>query len=213
LGLRLRLYQVRTWKLAHERESWKTGLVWVAGVDEVGRGALAGPVVAAAVVFDQNHTPFSDITDSKKISPRKRESLAEQIKQSCRAWAVGQSSAEYINKHGIVPATQMAMAQALSNLPTVQHCLIDGRPFKNWIPPVHFPNKTFIVKGDLKCYSIAAASIIAKVFRDTLMKELASTHPDYGWERNVGYGTKEHRQAISQFSLSELHRVRFCRNI
>lgn len=194
----------------YETKLWTQGNKIVVGVDEVGRGPLAGPVITAAVVFPQTHCLIDGVNDSKKVIPQKRISLAKMIKEQALYWAVGQSSVEVINQKGINSATMYAMNQALSKLPEYDHALIDGRRFTNFVgqPP---PNCTYITKGDQKSYSIAAASIIAKVYRDNLMTQLHQQHPHYGWNKNMGYGTKQHRQAIISHGLTPYHRLQFVR--
>jgi ribonuclease HII len=199
-----------------ERQLWRQGLTKVVGIDEVGRGALAGPVVIAAVCFDPNHQPITGVRDSKLLSAKQRLSVVEQLKKQALFWQVGQAEASEIDAQGIVPATMLAIARATTQLPSFDQILMDGKPFiaqhipkiKNW-PTQPF---TYIVKGDQLSYSIAAASIIAKVCRDELMQKLATTHADYGWEQNVGYGTKLHRDAIQQYGISSYHRLTFCIN-
>lgn len=197
-----------------ERPLWNKGSKYVVGIDEVGRGALAGPVVVAATCFDQNHIPIIGIHDSKKLSNVQRESLVGEIYTQAFFCEIGQASITEINQLGIVPATMLAITRALQNIPTFDHILMDGKPFtqknmsriKNWpIQPF-----SFIVKGDQLSYSIAAASIVAKVFRDEMMKKLAEQHAGYSWETNVGYGTKSHLAAIQKNGLTTHHRLTFC---
>lgn len=197
--------------LEHEQTLWQLGNI-VAGVDEVGRGALAGPVVAGVVVFEPTHQPIIGITDSKKLSKKIREELARVIRTQAASWAVGEASAQEIDEMGIVPATVLAMQRALENFEQLDHVLIDGLPFKD---PLHLQSyqKTFIVKGDSLSYSIAAASILAKVHRDELMAEYGKQYPEYGFEKHVGYGTKNHREAIKTAKPTKLHRKSFIQKI
>lgn len=175
----------------------------VAGVDEAGRGPWAGPVVAAAVIADRNNFP-NGINDSKKLNHAKREYLFEQIMQSC-AVGVGLASVEEIDSLNILKATMLAMQRAINLLPTTPDiALIDG----NKTPELHCRSLA-IIKGDAKSLSIAAASIIAKVTRDRIMCKLASEQPFYGWERNSGYGTKIHQDALLQHGITIYHRKSF----
>ena len=174
----------------------------VAGVDEVGRGCLAGPVVAAAVIlkdFDNN-----EINDSKKIPKKKREELSSYIKQNS-IYAIGEASVEEIDKLNILNASLLAMKRAIKNLSSQpMSILVDGN-FK----PINKANVFSIVKGDTKSISIAAASIVAKVYRDKLMAKFSKIHPEYKFENNSGYGTKEHQNALLKFGVSPIHRRSF----
>jgi len=175
----------------------------VCGVDEVGRGPLAGPVIAAAVILNPTLIPY-DLNDSKKLSAKKREYLNEQI-LACAECAYGEASLEEIDELNILHASMLAMQRAVKNLPRkVDHILVDG----NRLPDFEAP-ATAIIKGDQKSVSIAAASIIAKIKRDFLMKKLAKIHPEYGWERNSGYGTREHMEALNLVGPSRFHRKSF----
>lgn len=194
-----------------EQKLWTQGKSFVAGIDEVGRGPLAGPVVTAAVIFNQNHNMIEGVNDSKKLTAKKRTELAEQIKASAHSYAIGISSVEMINQLGITQATTNAMINALEELEQFNNVLIDGRPIKNF--PIGIEQVEYIIKGDSKSYSIAAASIIAKVYRDQLMGKLAEEFPDYGWQKNMGYGTLAHRNAIKEHGTTIHHRKQFVRNI
>lgn len=172
----------------------------VAGVDEAGRGPWAGPVVAGAVVLNQKYIP-SGINDSKKLSATKREMLYEEILQNART-GIGISTVEEIDEFNILEATKLAMQRAVAMLGNdITLVLIDG----NKAPTLNFPTQT-IIGGDAKSLSIAAASIIAKVTRDRIMCELGETNPEYGWERNSGYGTKYHVEALAKYGITEHHR-------
>lgn len=175
----------------------------VAGIDEAGRGPWAGPVVAAAVILDPHNFP-AGLNDSKKLSARKRESLFDEL-QNCAQIGVGLASVEEIDNINILQATFLAMQRAVDNLPAKPaFLLVDG----NQKPPIDLPLKT-ITKGDSRSFSIAAASIIAKNHRDSLMRELAKTYPDYGWEKNAGYGTAQHRDALNLVGITPHHRRSF----
>jgi len=182
----------------------------VAGVDEVGRGPLCGPVVAAAVILPGSPrvlrpTVFDGIRDSKAISPRKREKMAEVIRSQC-VIGVGVVEAWEIDAMGILQATFLAMRKSIDALPEIpDHVLIDG----NMVPQGLSCPASAIVKGDATCLAIAAASIIAKCHRDAIMAELALSHPQYGWERNSGYGTREHRFALREYGPTRHHRRSF----
>jgi ribonuclease HII len=173
----------------------------VCGIDEAGRGPWAGPVVAAAAILDAHNLPRG-INDSKKLSAAKRDALYEQIIASTR-YGVGIASVEEIDHMNILEATKLAMQRAYDALgePQPTTALIDG----NKAPLLPCYAHT-IVGGDAKCLSIAAASIIAKVTRDRMMHELAQTFPHYGWEKNAGYGTKYHQDALKKWGVTPHHR-------
>ena len=176
----------------------------IAGVDEVGRGPLAGPVTAAAVILDPLNIP-DNLNDSKVLSSKKREKLFEELKFSS-IFAVASVSPEEIDKLNILQASLLAMVNAVSNLKVKpNHILIDG----NKVPDRLVGRATAIVKGDRKVLSIAAASIIAKVTRDTYMKDLDSEFPVYGWAKNAGYPTKCHMNAIVKYGVTPHHRRSF----
>jgi len=175
----------------------------ICGVDEVGRGPLAGPVIAAAVILDPANIPLH-LNDSKKLSAKKRQALNDIIIATAE-YAYGEASLEEIDELNILHASLLAMSRAVANLPRkVDHVLVDG----NKLPALDAP-ATAVIKGDQKSVSIAAASIIAKIKRDFLMKNLAKMHPEYGWERNSGYGTREHMEALSLVGPSRFHRKSF----
>lgn len=185
---------------------WNQGYNLICGVDEVGRGCFAGPVVAGAVVFSSLNKIPDGIADSKLLKPETRDFLAEKIKECAEAWAVGLIDVTHINKLGIGKATQMAFRKALSNLSkTPDFVLIDAFYINHFKRQKQKPVKN----GDKLSVSIAAASIIAKVFRDNLMGSLESEFPGYGFSKNKGYGTKFHQEAIKKFGLSKMHRLSF----
>ncbi len=176
-----------------------------AGCDEVGRGCLAGPVVAAAVILPKDYQ-HDVLNDSKQLSKDERNLLQEEIKKVALAWAVAEVSAGEIDEINILNASFLAMHRALDQL-TVQpeFLLIDGNRFK----PYHEIKFECIVKGDASYLSIAAASILAKTYRDDLMERLALQHPGYGWHTNVGYPTVEHRDGIRNLGITPYHRKSF----
>lgn len=175
----------------------------VAGIDEAGRGPWAGPVVAAAVILDPRQVP-AGLNDSKKLSATRREALFGELMAAART-GVGSAGTDEIDRLNILEATMLAMMRAFAALPVVPaHALIDGTR----APPLPCPSTT-VVRGDARCLSIAAASIVAKVTRDRLMSDLARAYPGYGWERNAGYGTAEHRRALDQLGLTPHHRRSF----
>jgi len=176
----------------------------VVGVDEVGRGSLAGPVVAAAVILDPQQ-PIAGLTDSKSLSAKSRETLAEQIKQHALAYAIGKASVAEIDEINILQATLLAMRRAVNQLsvkPT--QLLIDG----NQSPNLPFPTQC-IIKGDSKIAAISAASIVAKVTRDHEMVGYEIEFPGYGFAQHKGYGTKQHRDALCSLGVTSIHRRSF----
>ncbi len=186
-----------------ERELWYY-FKYIAGVDEAGRGALAGPVYSGAVILP----PFSSIpvNDSKLLTPREREELFEIIKKESLCWSFGYATVEEIEKFGILQATFLAMKRAVEGLEIKpEYLLIDGNiP----IPDIDIPQET-VVKGDRRCLSIASASIVAKVLRDKYMKELDKEYPEYGFGKHKGYATKEHREKIKDLGTLVIHRKGF----
>lgn len=189
-----------------EQSLWSGGLNFVCGLDEVGRGCLAGPLVAGAVIFQADTIPIQGIADSKLLTPIKRKDLESKIKNSALNWAIAEVSPDIIDKRGIVAATQFAFYQAVKKLK--QKCdffLIDAFPLK-FIP---ISKQKAIISGDKISASIAAASIIAKVYRDSLMEKLHWDFPSYGFDKHKGYGTLFHRQMIKKFGLSSIHRKSF----
>lgn len=176
-----------------------------AGIDEVGRGCLAGPVVAAAVILPAD-CHIEGLHDSKKLSAKSREALTLLIKEQAIAYAIAEVSATEIDRLNILQATYRAMNQAVADLSVApEHLLIDGNRFKS---EHNIPFDT-IVKGDDTVASIAAASILAKTYRDHLMQQFALDYPGYDWEHNVGYGTPKHLEGIRSLGLTPLHRRSF----
>lgn len=191
--------------LRHERGLWSSGRSFIAGVDEVGRGPLAGPVVAAAVILPQDFDLLG-VDDSKKLSPKKREELCEAIKEKALAWSVGWVGPERIDEINILEATKEAMAQAVNGLKIhPDHVLIDG----NFTVKALALPQTAIVKGDANSTSIAAASILAKVTRDKYMEEMDAVYPSYAFASNKGYGTKAHYDGLKAQGPCPIHRRSF----
>ena len=191
-------------KLVYERQLTEGGCKYICGVDEVGRGPLAGPVVCAAVIM-----PLDDIIDgvddSKKVSAKKREVLAELIKEKAIACAICRIEPEIIDEINILEATKLCMKNAVENLKIKpDYVLTDG----NMTLDIDIPQKS-IVKGDSLSYSIGAASIVAKVYRDELMDEYDKIYPAYGFAKNKGYGTKIHIDAIKEAGICTVHRRSF----
>ena len=187
-----------------ETAAMARGLARVAGVDEVGRGPLAGPVTAAAVVLDPDCIP-PGLNDSKKLTAARRVALAEILRGSCDHCVVHVSPAE-IDALNILQASMAAMARAVAGLRTPpDRVLVDG----NRVPTALAGRAEAVVKGDGRALSIAAASILAKVARDALMADLARAYPAYGWERNAGYPTPEHRTALKTYGVTPHHRRSF----
>ena len=181
-----------------ENEIYKTGVQTICGIDEAGRGPLAGPVVVAAVIMPKDSF-IEGVNDSKKVSEKKREALYEQITDEAIAWGVGIIDQKEIDEINILNATKVKpdriIVDALDKIDTL------GIPY------------TPIIKGDAKCYSIAAASIIAKVTRDRIMRQWDEIYPMYGFEKHKGYGTAMHMQAIREYGLCPIHRRSFTKNI
>lgn len=183
---------------------------YIAGLDEAGRGALAGPVCVGAVVLPPQNPRFirtlSGVRDSKQLTPRKRGQLAPQIKQSAFAWGIGFASSVEIDELGIVPATRLAASRALEAMPILPDFLLTD--FRLELPELDLPQAA-LVRGDQLSLSIASASILAKTARDELMTHLDVRYPQYGFARHKGYGSLAHRAAISQFGFSPVHRKTF----
>jgi ribonuclease HII len=194
-----------TVSLDFERQAIAEGYRYIAGVDEVGRGCLAGCVVAAAVILDLSKPIPEGLNDSKKVSAKRREILNLQIKENAVSYAIAQVEADEIDKINILEATKKAMRSAIEKLsPTADFLLIDAVKLKD----VSLPQKS-IIHGDALSASIAAASIIAKTYRDNLMQEMDKNYPEYGFARHVGYGTKAHFEALRKYGHCEIHRKSF----
>lgn len=186
----------------------KAGYKYIAGVDEAGRGPLAGPVYAAAVILPEGCV-IKGINDSKKLTEKKREELFDIICEQALAYCIADISEKRIDEINILNATFEAMNNAVSGLViTPDYVLIDG----NRISGMEIPHET-VVKGDAKSISIAAASILAKVSRDRLMYDMAEKYPEYGFEKHKGYGTKAHCDAILEYGACEIHRKTFLKKI
>ncbi len=188
-----------------ENQAHAENFCLVAGVDEVGRGCLAGAVVAAAVILDLSKPLPAGLNDSKKLSEKKRLEIDAQIRETAIAISIAQIEADEIDRINILQATKKAMRLAIENLnPKADFLLIDAVQLKE----INLPQKA-IIKGDAISASIAAASIIAKTYRDNLMKKLDETYPAYGFAKHVGYGTKAHYEALKQHGACPLHRKSF----
>jgi ribonuclease HII len=187
-----------------ETEAQGCGAKFIAGIDEVGRGALAGPVVAAAVILDLNRIPMG-LNDSKKLNAATREKLNVEIRETAVAYAIARIEADEIDRINILRATRQAMCNAIGALnPAPDYLLIDALQLKE----IAIAQKA-IIKGDAKSVSIAAASIIAKVARDRWMMDYHQEFPIYGFASNVGYGTATHLQALRNFGATKIHRLTF----
>ncbi|MBQ2702147.1 MAG: ribonuclease HII [Clostridia bacterium] len=193
-------------KLQYEKALLEKGCRYIVGVDEVGRGPLAGPVVCAAVVMPLDDLSIIEgIDDSKKLSEKKRELLAEKIKQTAIAYTIIETDEKIIDEINILEATKLGMKRAVESLSIAPDVVLtDG----NMTLDVCYPQQS-IVKGDSLSYSIGAASIIAKVHRDHLMDEYAKIYPEYAFAKNKGYGTAEHINAIKEYGLCPIHRRMF----
>jgi len=181
-----------------------TGTIFVAGVDEVGRGPLAGPVVAAAVILDPER-PIEGLADSKKLSEKRREALAEVIKEQALSWALGRAEVEEIDRLNILQASLLAMQRAVAGLqPAAEFALVDG----NRCPDLACPAEA-VIKGDDRVPVISAASVIAKVARDREMVALEQTFPGYGLAQHKGYPTKAHLESLQRLGVATIHRRTF----
>jgi ribonuclease HII len=201
--------------LRYENQKTSRGYKFIIGCDEVGRGCLAGPVVAAAVVFNFKSRPkwLSEIKDSKQLLPEKREYLSEKIKSQA-VWSIGEVSSDRVDEINIHNASLLAMKRAIEKLPLgayrSSHFLyVDG---KFLVPNIKIDQEA-IIGGDNKVLSVAAASIIAKVYRDKLMQKLHEQYPIYNFLQHKGYATLYHRKMIIQNGLSPIHRLSFCQNL
>ena len=190
--------------LHYENEAYAKGYTCVCGVDEAGRGPLAGPVCAAAVVLPRGHI-ISGVNDSKKLTEKKREALFDVIKNEAVSYSIATASEKEIDELNILQATYLAMRRAVEGLDVpADFAMIDG----NRIPPLDIPAE-YVIKGDGRSMSIAAASILAKVTRDRYMLEMAEKYPQYQFEKHKGYGTKLHYQMLDEHGASAIHRKSF----
>ena len=191
--------------LQRERALWAEGRQVIAGLDEVGRGPIAGPVVAAAVVFPPGYRPIRGLRDSKLLSAIQRGKLVIEIRRRALAWAVGAASVREIERINIRCASALAMRRALERLPVrPDYLLIDGLALPE-LGAAHEP----LVQGDARCHSIAAASVLAKETRDRLMRMLSTRYPSFGWEDNKGYATADHLAALDRLGPTRHHRYGF----
>ncbi|MBQ5347824.1 MAG: ribonuclease HII [Ruminococcus sp.] len=194
--------------LYYENLAREKGFENICGVDEAGRGPLAGPVCAAAVILKPNQI-IEGVNDSKKLSEKKREALFDVIKSEVQAYSIAFATVEEIEEMNILNATMLAMKRAVEGLKIkADYALIDG----NRLPPLDIKAE-YVIKGDAKSMSIAAASILAKVSRDRLCYEYAEKYPQYGFDKHKGYGTKLHTQAIKEYGPCEIHRMSFLKKI
>lgn len=194
--------------LEYEKKTINKGFKYVCGVDEAGRGPLAGPVCAAAVILPEGHI-IEGVNDSKKLSEKKREALFDVIKSEALAYSIAFATVEEIESMNILNATMLAMKRAVDGLIVkADYALIDG----NRLPPLDIPCE-YVIKGDAKSMSIAAASILAKVSRDRLCYEYAEKYPEYGFDKHKGYGTKLHTEKIKEYGPCEIHRLSFLTKI
>ena len=192
----------------YENEKRKEGYKFIAGVDEAGRGPLAGAVFAACVILPENCI-LEGIDDSKKLSAKKRDELFDVIRQKAIAYSISSIDEKIIDEINILNATHMAMNKAVDEMSVVpDYVLIDGNSIKN----MNIPHET-VVKGDSKSISIAAASILAKVARDRYICEIAKEYPQYGFEKHKGYGTKIHNEAILKYGPCPIHRITFLKKL
>ena len=190
--------------LEYEIEAKSKGYKAVCGVDEAGRGPLAGPVCAAAVILPEN-TIIDGVNDSKKLSEKKREALFDVIKSSARSYCIAYATVEEIESMNILNATMLAITRAVEGLDVkADYAMIDG----NRLPDLNIDSE-FIIKGDAKSMSIAAASILAKVSRDRLLCEYAKEYPEYQFDKHKGYGTKAHIEALKKYGPCPYHRMSF----
>lgn len=199
----MEIFDYRHPMLSFERELWDGGLCFIAGVDEAGRGPLAGPLVVSAVIFEKGEK-IPIVNDSKKLTAKQRELLYDQILLMAKKYSIIELSEDEIDSLNILQATHKGMRMAVKELEIAEFALIDGLPVSN------MPTKSkAIVKGDAKSATIAAASILAKVYRDRLMDKYADLYPQYGFERNKGYGTAEHLKALKEYGVLPIHRKTF----
>ncbi len=198
-------FQITGCGLVFEEQAWEGGFKFVAGIDEVGRGCLAGPVVAGACILDSSKDLPKGLNDSKQVTAKQREEIAAELKEICLAYAIGSVTPEDIDRINILEATKQAMRLAVRGLsPEPDFLLIDALVLKG----VSIPQKS-IIKGDSISASIAAASILAKTYRDDLMHTYESEFPGYGFGDHVGYGTKHHLDALKRHGPCPIHRKTF----
>ncbi|MFD2533267.1 ribonuclease HII [Gracilimonas halophila] len=191
-------------RLKFERRLWSEGYNHIVGLDEVGRGCLAGPVVAAGVIFEPG-TDIPEIRDSKVVTEQERILLSKKIKNKAVFWSIKEGSIQEIKEFNILWASLQTMQKCVDEMhPNPEYLLVDGNRYINSLIPY-----TCLVKGDVRSMSIAAASILAKVYRDELMKELHNEYPEYGWDTNVGYPTPIHKKALKEFGYTKYHRTTF----
>ncbi|MEE0856205.1 MAG: ribonuclease HII [Ruminococcus sp.] len=194
--------------LEFEQQAAAKGYSAICGVDEAGRGPLAGPVCAAAVILPEN-TVIDGVNDSKKLSEKKREALFDVICETARSYSIAYASVEEIEELNILNATMLAMKRAVEGLDVkADYAMIDG----NRTPDLEIESE-FIIKGDAKSMSVACASILAKVSRDRLLYEYAKEYPQYGFEKHKGYGTKAHTEALKEYGPCPYHRMSFLKKI
>jgi ribonuclease HII len=202
-------YMIQNPDLTYELNLWPY-YRHIAGLDEAGRGALAGPVAVGAVILPKDEQlllwTLQGVRDSKQLTPLERETLAPHIKKNALSWSVAFASAEEIDHYGIVPATRLAALRALEGLSLAPQFLLTD--FRLELPQLDLPQAA-LVKGDALCLSIAAASILAKTARDTLMLEMDSQYQGYGLGKHKGYGTQSHRLAMKRLGMSPIHRKTF----
>lgn len=191
-------------RLYFEKQLWSEGFQRVMGLDEVGRGCLAGPVVVAGVIFKPN-IKIAGITDSKKLSEKKRMDLSDQIKSKAEFWIIKEGTISLINELNILWASLQTMKKCAEHRgANAEYLLVDGNRYIDSLIPY-----TCLVKGDDRSLSIGAASILAKVYRDNLMRKLHNEYPEFGWDKNVGYPTPKHKDALSIYGYTIYHRRSF----
>ena len=191
--------------LVFEEQAWESGFKFVAGLDEVGRGCLAGPVVAGACILDPGRELPYGLNDSKQLTALQRSEIAAELREKCVAFAIGSVTADEIDRINILEATKLAMRLAIAELvPAADFLLIDALVLKGVATP-----QRSIIKGDSISASIAAASILAKTYRDELMHAYESDFPGYGFAEHVGYGTRRHLDALAEHGPSPIHRITF----
>jgi len=193
--------------LSEEEALWQKGVKYAVGIDEVGRGSWAGPLVAAGVILPVNFKIPKGLADSKLLSSKKRQELDLTIRSRALGFLISEVSHKQIDKLGIAKATQVAFRRIVKAIsPSPQYCLVDTFHIKYISSDI---KQKAIKHGDITCASIAAASIIAKVYRDNLMEKLGKKFPKYNFQKNKGYGTNKHQRAIQMFGLSKIHRVSY----